>query len=92
MPAPLPPSRTTSSTSTRPADEDEVPRPYVIVSHIGKGSFATVYKGYHEVRRVRPPHVRARAADDMHARRAGEPRDGGHQDDQARRALVQAAR
>lgn len=29
-------------------DEDEV-RPYVIVGDIGKGSFATVYKGYHEV-------------------------------------------
>lgn len=28
-------------------DEDEV-RPYVIVGDIGKGSFATVYKGYHE--------------------------------------------
>ena len=29
--------------------EDEEVRPYVIVSDLGKGSFATVYKGYHEV-------------------------------------------
>jgi len=28
---------------------DEELRPYVIVNEIGKGSFATVYKGYHEV-------------------------------------------
>lgn len=32
----------------RRAEDDEV-RPYVIVSDLGKGSFATVYKGYHEV-------------------------------------------
>jgi hypothetical protein len=25
-------------------------KPYVVVSEIGRGSFATVYKGYHEVR------------------------------------------
>lgn len=31
-------------------EEDEVPKPYVIATHIGKGSFADVYKGYHEVR------------------------------------------
>ncbi|KIJ64719.1 hypothetical protein HYDPIDRAFT_28086 [Hydnomerulius pinastri MD-312] len=35
------------STPRRTAEEDEA-RPYVIVSDIGKGSFATVYKGYHE--------------------------------------------
>lgn len=34
----------------RRATEDDEARPYVIVSDIGKGSFATVYKGYHEVR------------------------------------------
>lgn len=28
--------------------EDDESRPYIIVSDIGKGSFATVYKGYHE--------------------------------------------
>ncbi|THH28631.1 hypothetical protein EUX98_g5553 [Antrodiella citrinella] len=28
--------------------EDEELRPYVIVSDLGKGSFATVYRGYHE--------------------------------------------
>ncbi|KAG6380368.1 kinase-like protein [Boletus reticuloceps] len=31
----------------RTTDDDEA-RPYVIVNDIGKGSFATVYKGYHE--------------------------------------------
>ncbi|PFH50830.1 hypothetical protein AMATHDRAFT_60295 [Amanita thiersii Skay4041] len=57
-PTPLspPPStatrRTPSSTGgqqqiTKYAEDEEV-RPYVIVAHIGKGSFATVYKGYHE--------------------------------------------
>jgi serine/threonine-protein kinase ULK/ATG1 len=50
MPTPLNTRRTTTSNNARAgAEEDEVPRPYVIVSHIGKGSFATVYKGYHEV-------------------------------------------
>ena len=29
--------------------DDDDARPYVIVGDIGKGSFATVYKGYHEV-------------------------------------------
>jgi len=37
------------STPRRNTDDDEA-RPYVIVCDIGKGSFATVYKGYHEVR------------------------------------------
>lgn len=36
------------STSRRTVEDDES-RPYIIVSDIGKGSFATVYKGYHEV-------------------------------------------
>ncbi|OBZ76318.1 Serine/threonine-protein kinase ATG1 [Grifola frondosa] len=44
--------RTPSSTSDRPlppkrVEDDEV-KPYVIVSDLGKGSFATVYRGYHE--------------------------------------------
>ena len=30
--------------------EDLEVRPYVIVGDLGKGSFATVYRGYHEVR------------------------------------------
>lgn len=34
--------------SRRPEDEDV--KPYVISHEIGKGSFATVYKGYHQVR------------------------------------------
>lgn len=51
-PAPIsnPPSTGRVSTAipaTRREEDDEV-RPYVIVSEIGKGSFATVYKGYHE--------------------------------------------
>ncbi|KAK0205556.1 other/ULK/ULK protein kinase [Desarmillaria ectypa] len=51
-PAPIsnPPSTGRVSTAipaTRREEDDEV-HPYVIVSEIGKGSFATVYKGYHE--------------------------------------------
>ncbi|KJA23964.1 hypothetical protein HYPSUDRAFT_162958 [Hypholoma sublateritium FD-334 SS-4] len=38
-----------SSTSKNTEDDDA--RPYIIVSDIGKGSFATVYKGYHETTR-----------------------------------------
>jgi len=30
-------------------EEDEEVKPYVVVAEIGKGSFATVYKGYHSV-------------------------------------------
>ena len=37
-----------TSTANKNADDDDA-RPYVIVEDIGKGSFATVYKGYHEV-------------------------------------------
>ncbi|KAJ7199902.1 kinase-like domain-containing protein [Mycena haematopus] len=37
-----------SSTSASRAEEDEELRPYVIETDIGEGSFATVYKGYHE--------------------------------------------
>jgi serine/threonine-protein kinase ULK/ATG1 len=33
---------------SRPPDDDEV-HPYVITNEIGKGSFATVYRGYHSV-------------------------------------------
>lgn len=46
--APSPSRRTHSSSSQRRTTGDEELRPYVIVSDIGKGSFATVYKGYHE--------------------------------------------
>jgi hypothetical protein len=57
MPSPAPPSskRIPSTASSKqsgkkdPADDDDA-KPYVIVNDIGKGSFATVYKGYHEVR------------------------------------------
>ena len=56
MPAAAPPStkRVSSSTSQpsnrrEPGDDNEA-KPYVVVNHIGKGSFADVYKGYHEVR------------------------------------------
>lgn len=57
-PAPAPPVHRTSSTSNtsfggkRPEDEDL--KPYVIVGDLGKGSFATVYKGYHQVRLCPP--------------------------------------
>ena len=40
----------TNSNSTNDVDDEEL-RPYVIVGDIGKGSFATVYKGYHEASR-----------------------------------------
>ncbi|KAH7883091.1 kinase-like protein [Phlebopus sp. FC_14] len=41
------PSMAPDKPPRRPVEDDEA-RPYVIVSDIGKGSFATVYKGYHE--------------------------------------------
>lgn len=44
-----PARRETSSTAEIKQAEEEELRPYVIVGDIGKGSFATVYKGYHEV-------------------------------------------
>ncbi|KAI0708695.1 kinase-like protein [Earliella scabrosa] len=50
-PAPSTSKRTTSSTSERSDRqrvEDAEVKPYVIVSDLGKGSFATVYRGYHE--------------------------------------------
>ncbi|KAF5325138.1 hypothetical protein D9619_009962 [Psilocybe cf. subviscida] len=34
--------------TTNKASEEDDTRPYVVVTEIGKGSFATVYKGYHE--------------------------------------------
>jgi serine/threonine-protein kinase ULK2 len=37
-----------TTTTNKNVDDDDA-RPYVIVEDIGKGSFATVYKGYHEV-------------------------------------------
>ncbi|ESK91728.1 other ulk ulk protein kinase [Moniliophthora roreri MCA 2997] len=48
--SPATPSRTSSSTgrSKRERDEEHDVGPYVLGSEIGKGSFATVYKGYHE--------------------------------------------
>ena len=51
MPAPqtnVPPDMIRSpSAFTREEDEEVVP--YIVVAEIGKGSFATVYKGYHSV-------------------------------------------
>jgi serine/threonine-protein kinase ULK/ATG1 len=52
MPAPSS-GRAASSTTDDVSEEqgeDEELRPYISVANIGKGSFATVYKGYHEVR------------------------------------------
>ena len=52
--APSAPSSTAKRTASIMADrqrvEDLEVRPYVIVGDLGKGSFATVYRGYHEVR------------------------------------------
>ncbi|KAF8153267.1 other/ULK/ULK protein kinase [Crassisporium funariophilum] len=42
------PFKRTSTTTKNANAEDDDARPYVIVTDIGKGSFATVYKGYHE--------------------------------------------
>lgn len=42
-----------SSPEARTATDEEEVRPYVLSAEIGKGSFATVYRGYHEVR----PHL-----------------------------------
>lgn len=51
MPQPASPAAGTSSavpsSGQRPEDDDL--KPYVITQEIGKGSFATVYKGYHQV-------------------------------------------
>lgn len=53
MPAESAQTPSTSSNSSfareRDIEEQEV-RPWVIDGDLGKGSFATVYKGYHEVR------------------------------------------
>ncbi|OSX57354.1 hypothetical protein POSPLADRAFT_1067833 [Postia placenta MAD-698-R-SB12] len=43
-----PAKRASSPGSDRRRVEDDEVRPYVIVSHLGTGSFATVYRGYHE--------------------------------------------
>ncbi|CAK5278630.1 unnamed protein product [Mycena citricolor] len=40
---------TRSAAGGSQSNEDEELKPYVLVNEIGKGSFATVYKGYHEV-------------------------------------------
>lgn len=42
------PGMTPDKPAARRKEDDDEARPYVIVSDIGKGSFATVYKGYHE--------------------------------------------
>jgi len=50
---PAPVKQTSGANSEKPTVykrvEDEEVKPYVIVSDLGKGSFATVYRGYHEV-------------------------------------------
>jgi len=45
-----------SSTMTSRNEGDDA-KPYVVLNEIGKGSFATVYKGYHEVRRTKTAFV-----------------------------------
>ncbi|KAF9042747.1 kinase-like protein [Hymenopellis radicata] len=47
-PTPVPKPATTKVLAALRRDDEEDVRPYVIVSEIGQGSFATVYKGYHE--------------------------------------------
>lgn len=50
---PPPPNATLTASMSRQnhtRDDDDEVRPYVVVNEIGKGSFATVYKGYHQVR------------------------------------------
>ncbi|THH10496.1 hypothetical protein EW146_g8351 [Bondarzewia mesenterica] len=51
-PAPTTPYRASSTQSSGKRIEDEEVKPYVLVGDLGKGSFATVYKGYHEETRV----------------------------------------
>ncbi|CCL99070.1 uncharacterized protein FIBRA_01082 [Fibroporia radiculosa] len=46
--APVKQSPSTSSDKAHRRIEDDEVKPYVIVSDLGKGSFATVYRGYHE--------------------------------------------
>ncbi|PCH36885.1 other/ULK/ULK protein kinase [Wolfiporia cocos MD-104 SS10] len=47
-PAPIKPSPSTGSDKGQKRTDDEELKPYVIVSDLGKGSFATVYRGYNE--------------------------------------------
>lgn len=45
-----------NSVPTRRNDDDDA-KPYILSNELGKGSFATVYKGYHEVSRCCKPDV-----------------------------------
>ncbi|TFK69876.1 Pkinase-domain-containing protein [Pluteus cervinus] len=47
IPSNAKPPATTNAVGGRSAEEDES-KPYILVGEIGTGSFATVYKGYHE--------------------------------------------
>lgn len=49
--APMPPTAMPPGASSSRDDLNDA-KPYIIGIDIGKGSFATVYKGYHEVRMV----------------------------------------
>lgn len=60
--------------------EDEEVKPYVIVSDLGKGSFATVYRGYHE---VRLHCLTPKAFTDTHPRTVGDTCARRHQDCQS---------
>jgi serine/threonine-protein kinase ULK/ATG1 len=53
-PATAPAATATAAAPPRRLAGDHELRPYVIVGDIGKGSFATVYKAYHEVTAVLP--------------------------------------
>ena len=77
-PAPASVKQTSSGGSDRSnfrRIEDEEVKPYVIVGDLGKGSFATVYRGYHEVR-IRPPSQWTHLTDSYEANTPS----GGHQD------------
>jgi serine/threonine-protein kinase ULK/ATG1 len=54
MQTPHPNANTTAAAMNRQTsatrEEDDEVKPYVVVAQIGQGSFATVYKGYHQVR------------------------------------------
>jgi len=72
------------SSSKRP--EDDELKPYVIVGDLGKGSFATVYKGYNEVRRDVPSYLTTQPF------ASGDATRGSNQDGQPEQPLNQAFR
>jgi hypothetical protein len=72
------------SSNKRP--EDDELKPFVIVGDLGKGSFATVYKGYNEVRRDLSCYLTTQPFASANATR------GSNKDGQPRQPLNQAFR